>query len=204
MNMLCFILFISVVMSKSLVVDLVKGVDGDPVFFMSLEFGKCYYLDDSESEIITHDGDKITIDYYTESSSCSGKKETDTFYLNDKDFKEEICDEDDCVAAIKKAPKHIGFEGIDDDENCSHRDETIRIYYTDQCYKSDGKYWNYEVEDGWMYSNSYPNDKCNTKERIEHNKEWECDICHDDTMQQCGTISTMITFVVISIFALIL
>ncbi|BFU18069.1 hypothetical protein CL6EHI_004070 [Entamoeba histolytica] len=207
--MLCFILFISVVMSKSLVVEVQKSVDGDSAMFMSYEFDKCYYTDEFESQMFTHDGDQITIDYYAESSSCSGNKKSETFNLNDKKFKEEICDEseeDDCAVEIKKAPKHIGFKGEgDDDDNCSHRDDTIRLYYTDKCFKcSDDKYCNYEVDNGWMYLNKYPNDKCNSKERTKHEQKWECDKCNDGTMQQCGTISTMILFVVFAIFALIL
>ncbi|BFU22215.1 hypothetical protein CL6EHI_052410 [Entamoeba histolytica] len=204
MTLLCLILFISVVLSKSLVSECQKSVDGDAAMFIAIDFGLCYYIDETESTEFKRDGDKITIDYYSESSTCSGNKKSGTFSLDSKEIKG-ICDNDeDNTVEIKKAPKHIGFMGIVDDENCTHPDNTMRIYYTDKCYKCSDKYCNYEVDNGWMYLNEYPNDKCNTEERLTHEKEWECDKCDDGTLQQCGTVSTMILFVVFAIFALIL
>ncbi|BFU22430.1 hypothetical protein CL6EHI_191400 [Entamoeba histolytica] len=204
MTLLCFILFISVVLSKSLVCEYQKSVDDDPAMFIAFDFGLCYYIDETESVEFERDGDKITVNYYEGSSTCSGNKESETHNFDSQEIKS-ICDiDEDNTVEIKKAPKHIGFIGIDDDENCTHPDNTMRLYYTDKCYKCSDKYCNYEVDNGWMYLNEYPNNKCNTEERLTHEKEWECDICNDDTLQQCGTVSTMILFVVFAIFALIL
>ncbi|GAB1223196.1 hypothetical protein ENUP19_0374G0032 [Entamoeba nuttalli] len=203
MTLLCLILFISVVLSKSLVCEYQKSVDGDLAMFIAIDFGLCYYIGETESVEFERDGDKITVSYY-EGSSCSGNKESETYNYNSQEIRS-ICDiDEDEVVEIKKAPKHIGFMGFDDDENCTHPDNTVRIYYTDKCYKCSDNYCNYEVDNGWMYLNQYPNDKCNTEERLTHEKEWECDKCDDGTLHQCGTVSTMILFVVFAIFALIL
>ncbi|EDR23826.1 hypothetical protein EDI_265100 [Entamoeba dispar SAW760] len=206
MNMLCFVLFIAATLAKdSLVITSAKNQDGDAVSFISIEFKKCYYFGEDGSMYATHDGNQVTVEHYN-STNCDGDKEDINVDINSAEFKQEVCDsEEQCDVEIKKAPKHVGFYSlIEDDGSCSHRDDTIRVYFTDKCLKVDENlYYKYFEENSEMLIGSYPNDKCDDGERTSQNTMYKCDVCEKGIMYQCGALSTMVISVV-AILALFL
>ncbi|EAL51886.1 hypothetical protein EHI_093990 [Entamoeba histolytica HM-1:IMSS] len=182
--MLRFVLFLVVTFAKdSLVFTELKNEDGDAVGFISIEFDKCYYYGESSSSYFTHDGDKVIIKLYDGSSSCSRNNEEQTFDIHDDALKRY------CQVSLDY-----------DVENCTHRDNTIRAYYTGKCYKCNvGKnyYCNYNEENGYMWENVYQNNKCTSKETVEQISQWECDVCKNGFMFQCGSMSTTVISIII-------
>ncbi|BFU26262.1 hypothetical protein EHI8A_217310 [Entamoeba histolytica HM-1:IMSS-B] len=210
MNTALLLLFISFAFSKDLIATITKDGDGNTVMFTKLEFEKCYYTSAVSSMYLTHDGDSVTCTTYLASSDCTGSVTASvTADLNDDKIKKAICsgsgDNEECSVEIKRAPRHNGFQSIIlDDSDCSHRDNTQRLYVTKRKYQcgNNGTYCRYKEEDDVMYLDKYPNDKMKNDERISHDKAWECDKCSVGFMYQCGAVSTFIVSALF-IFALL-
>ncbi|EDR27915.1 hypothetical protein EDI_199570 [Entamoeba dispar SAW760] len=198
MNMLCFVFFIAVALAKdSLVIGLDKDKNGDPVNYIKVEFGKCYYFgSDSGAMKFSKDGDNIKMTAYAE-EGCKGTN-VETQITVDQ-LTQTLCALDTkstCYGSIRKAPTHVAFISlVQDDETCSHRDDTVRVYVTDSCYKCLGDYCKAEEENGKMYLNTYANDQCTGDKKL-HEEQFECDTCKEGVMYQCGAISTMVLSVV--------
>ncbi|GAB1227574.1 hypothetical protein ENUP19_0344G0009 [Entamoeba nuttalli] len=62
-----------------------------------------------------------------------------------------------CNGEIKSLPNYIGFEGGQEDHDCEYKDNTVRLYYTGNCFEEDNSYWNYEIYNDSMTLNYYPN-----------------------------------------------
>ncbi|EMD45160.1 Hypothetical protein EHI5A_048180 [Entamoeba histolytica KU27] len=200
--MLRFVLFLVVTFAKeSLVFTELKNEDGDAVGFTAIEFDMCYYYKNNTSLYFTHDGDMVTVRLYNSSSSCSGVRIEQNLNIHDDALKNYCEDPIRCSVEIKKPPKHIGFHSlVQDDKNCTHRDNTIRAYYTGKCYKCNvGKnyYCNYNEENGYMWENVYQNNKCTSKERVSRTNQWECNVCKNGFMFQCGSMSTTVISIII-------
>ncbi|EDR29892.1 hypothetical protein EDI_008140 [Entamoeba dispar SAW760] len=200
--MLHIVLFITFAFAnESLVFTALTDDNGDAVGFIAIEFGKCYYYKNNASGYFTHDGDKIKVKLYENSSSCSGVGIEQTTNVNDDNLKNYCEDANSCSVEIKQPPKYIGSHSIvDDDENCTHSDNTIRAYYTDKCYrcnKNNGQYCNYIHESGYVWESVYPNNKCELDERISRTPQWKCDVCNDGFIFQCGEMSTFVIPVLI-------
>ncbi|EDR21897.1 hypothetical protein EDI_146050 [Entamoeba dispar SAW760] len=200
--MLYFLLLVVVSLAKdSLVFTALTNYDGDTVGFTLIEFNLCYYYGVNSSSYFTHDGDKITIRLYHNSPSCSGNNEEQTLDINDESLKRYCESSTDCSVEIKKPPKHIGFHSVvDDDESCTHRDNTFRAYYTGKCYLcNEGKnyYCNSQEQNGYMWETVYQNNKCKSKEIVERIPQWKCDVCDDGIMFQCGVTSTTVISIII-------
>ncbi|EKE37609.1 hypothetical protein ENUP19_0261G0009 [Entamoeba nuttalli] len=210
MNTALLLLFISFAFSKDLVSTFTKDEDGNTVTFTKFEFEKCYMTGALTSMYFTHDGDSVTCTTYLATNDCSGSVTASvTADLNDEKIKKLLCsgsgDDEQCSVEIKRSPRHTGFYSVVvDDSDCSHRDDTPRIYVTKRKYKcdNDGSYCRYKEEDNVMYIDKYPNDKMKDDERISHDKAWECDKCSVGIMYQCGAVSTFIVSALF-IFALL-
>ncbi|GAB1223500.1 hypothetical protein ENUP19_0149G0038 [Entamoeba nuttalli] len=176
-------------MSESIVITLIKNLEGNTRMFTSIEFGKCYYTGTVTSDYYTHNGNNITISHY-KTSTCSGDKEEKTVDINDKELKKFCINKDTCNVEIKEIPDYVGtFSfGIDDDM-CSHQNNMYLTYVTGVCGKCSEigeTYCKYKEENGIMYSNVYSTNQCDETRKVFGEEIWKCGLCENGTMYKCG------------------
>ncbi|EAL45867.1 hypothetical protein KM1_214770 [Entamoeba histolytica HM-3:IMSS] len=189
MNIIFICLLTGIVMSESIVISLIKNLEGNTRIFTSIEFGKCYYTGTVTSYYYTHNGNNITISHYN-TTTCSGDKEEKTVDINDKEIKRFCINKDTCTIEIKEIPDYVGtFSfGIDDD-TCSHRNNMYLTYVTGVCGKCSEigeTYCKYKEENGVMYSNVYSNNQCDETGKEFGEEMWKCGLCENGTMYKCG------------------
>ncbi|EKE38466.1 hypothetical protein ENUP19_0263G0023 [Entamoeba nuttalli] len=201
--MFCLVFFIAIALAKdSIVMSADRDSNGNPITFLKFEFGTCYYMgagEEGASIKLSKSGDNIKGKLYNE-ADCKGTSEEAEESVND--FVESFCSAygsvagSTCTGSITKAPEHVAFQSVmPDDADCSHKDNTFRLYYTDACYPCEGSSCKREEEDGSFFLNVYSGENCDG-DRTTHTQLFKCDSCVEGVHYQCGAISTMVLAVV--------